>query len=223
MAYINGQKIAFSSYLVDGKGYYNKEETTEMLEGKADVEMLDSKADKVAEATENNLVSLDANGNLKDSGTNAFRLANRYAMFSRSSDYTVPTLSNGWSGFRIPFESITQSTSGRYTLSNNNIQINYNGDETIIAEIQFDFQHVMIDGSQPACVQSFLQKNNSTISQAIYNGNAVWNHYMSASVITQLKKGDYIYLNCMYDSANPANNRAVGKFTKIIIREIDKV
>ena len=59
MAYINGQKIAFSSYLVDGNGYYNKEETAEML---------DLKADKVSEPTEDNLTSLDANGNLKDSG-----------------------------------------------------------------------------------------------------------------------------------------------------------
>lgn len=61
MAYINGQKIAFSSYLVDGNGYYNKEETAAML---------DTKADKVAEATENNLASLDAEGNVKDSGKN---------------------------------------------------------------------------------------------------------------------------------------------------------
>ena len=63
MAYINGEKVLFSSNIIDGNGYYNKEETAEML---------DSKADKVNEAIENNLASLDANGNLKDSGINTY-------------------------------------------------------------------------------------------------------------------------------------------------------
>lgn len=36
MAYINGQQVLFSSNIIDGKGYYNKEETAEMLDLKAD-------------------------------------------------------------------------------------------------------------------------------------------------------------------------------------------
>lgn len=176
---------------------------------------------KATNPTENNLASLDTEGNIKDSGTTAFKLANRYAKATMSADCIVPAR-DAWSGLDIPFANIEQSISNRFTLSNG--ILTYNGDETIVVEIQFNLHYTTIQGTRPSVVQGFIRKNGSTLFSTEVNGVSFYSCTLTASNITTLTKGDTIKLMTQFESATSADSRKFTSVnTNILIKEISVV
>lgn len=152
----------------------------------------------------------------------ASEFANRYVKATMSADYIVPA-SGAWTSFTIPFNTIEQSISNRFTLSNG--VLTYNGDENIVVEIQYNLQHDNTAGTGPSTVQTFLRKNGTTTINATANfPSAKWSYAIGSSDIIFLTKGDTINLYCQYSDETTANTRKITAITtNILIKEIGVV